>query len=253
MTDAAAKPTVNSAIPTPVSIISKDWAWLRTHIILLVFVVGLAFGGVYFVENLISKHDAANSAKYEQILAAQTLNTQTLQKQLSTDEANWAQVEAQLLAQNAQLTKEVSQRNQAVTVQVQKDATLSASDSALRIALQTHAGAGEVTAQGDNIILDLHITRAVVSDLDQLPVVQANLADTQKQLANETEIAVATANQNAEEQKLIVAEEAQLADQKKSYDAQITTLKANARRGKLKWFGIGYIAGFVSGVTAHLW
>ena len=250
-----AKMTIETTpTPTPVtSTLLKDWHWLTQHLVALAIVVGLAFGGVYFVENLISKHDAANSAKYEQILALQTAQTQTLQKQLSTDEANWAQVEAQLLAQNAQLTKQISQRNQAAAVQVQADASLSAAQSAIRIAQQTNSGPGEVVATGDTVTLDLPISRVVTADLDRLFVAQADLADTQKELVNETQIATDAKADAASEKNVIVAQTAELADQKKSYEAQITTLKAENRKSKLKWFGIGYVAGFISGATAHLW
>ena len=242
------KPAVNSAIPTPiVSKLAQDWHWLTQHLIALAIVAGLAFGGVYFVENLVAKHDAQTSAKYEVILAAQTAATQTLQKQLSTDEANWAQVEAQLLAQNAQLTKQISQRNQAAAVQVQADASLSAAQSAIRIAQQTNSGPGEVVATGDTVTLDLPISRVITADLDRLFVAQADLADTQKELVNETQIATDAKADAASEKTVIAAQDVELADQKKSYEAQITTLKAENRKSKLKWFGLGFVAGFITG------
>ena len=258
MTDpvAAAPATPVAPTPTPAPVTStllKDWHWLTQHLVALVIVIVLTFGGIYFVESLVAKHDAANSAKYEQILAAQTQQTETLQKQLSTDEANWAQVEVQLLAQNAQLTHQISQRNQVVAVQVKADATLSAAQSAVRITQQTSAGPGEVVATGDAVTLDLPIARAITTDLDRLSLAQADLADTQTQLVNETQIATDAKADAANEKNLIAAQDVELADQKKYYTAQITTLNANARKGKLKWFGIGFIVGFVSGTTAHLW
>lgn len=250
MTDpAAATPIVNSAIKptTPLSSkLAQDWHWLTQHLIALVIVAGMAFGGVYFVENLISHHDEQTSQKYATILAAQTQQTQTLQKQLSTDEANWAQVEAQLLAQNAQLTKQITARNQAVAIQVQTDATLSATDAAARLTTQTHAAPGEVLASGNDVTIDLPITRAIVSDLDQLPVVQDDLADTKAQLVNETTVATNAQTDATDAKKVIAAQVIQLADADKSCKAQIAVVNANARKGKLKWFGIGWVAGFVS-------
>ena len=232
--------TETTPTPTPVtSTLLKDWHWLTQHLVALAIVVGLAFGGVYFVENLIAKHDAQNSAQYATILALQTQQTQTLQKQLSTDEANWAQVEAQLLAQNAQLTKQITARNQVTAAQVQTDASLSAQDSATRIAAQTHASAGEVTAQGNDVILDLPITRVVVASLDQLPAVESDLADTTKQLANETTVAANAQSDVADAKKVIASQTTQLADADKSCKAQIAVVNAKARRGKLKAFFIG--------------
>ena len=241
MTDTVtpAPTSVTKPATTVQSVIAKDWSWILSHLLALIVVGGLIIGGVYFVENLIAKHDAATSAKYAQILAAQTTATQTLQKQLSTDEASWAQVEAQLLAQNAQLTKQITARNQVTAAQVQTDASLSAQDSATRIAAQTHASAGEVTAQGNDVTLDLPITRVVVASLDQLPAVESDLADTTKQLANETTVAANAQSDVADAKKVIASQTTQLADADKSCKAQIAVVNAKARRGKLKAFFIG--------------
>ena len=231
---------MSSESTTPLnSTLTRDWAWLKAHLLGVAVIAVLVIGSVYGIESLVAAHDSATALHYNQILALQTQQTQTLQKQLSTDEANWAQVEAQLLAQNAQLTKQISQRNQAAAVQVQADASLSAQDSATRIAAQTHASVGEVTAQGNDVTLDLPITRVVVASLDQLPAVESDLADTTKQLANETTVAANAQSDVADAKKVIASQTTQLADADKSCKSQIAVVNAKARRGKLKAFFIG--------------
>jgi hypothetical protein len=242
-----ATPAVPAAPTTISGVIAKDWSWILSHLLALIVIGGMIVGSVYFVENLVSKHDQATANKYSAILAAQTTATQTLQKQLSTDEANWAQVEAQLLAQNAQLTQQISQRNIVVAAQVKTDATLSSQDAAARISSQTKASADEVTAQGNNVILDLPITRVITADLDLLPVAQENLAATQTQLANETTVATNAQSDAADSKKVIVAQQVQLSDADKACKAQIKTVKAQARKGKLKAFFIGL------GIGLGLW
>jgi hypothetical protein len=238
--------TDTAPTPTP-SIIAKDYAWVTHHLISLALVGILTIGGIYGVESLIAKHDSQNSAKYEAILAAQTQQTQTLQKQLQADEEQSAQIEAQLLAQNSQLAQQISARNQAVVAQVKSDATLSTQDAAARLSQQTNATAGEVTAQGNNVTIDLPITRAVVSALDELPVVQANLDDTQKQLVNETTIATNAQTDATDAKKVIAAQVTQMADADKACKADIATVKAQARKSGLKWFLIGLVTGLVGG------
>lgn len=34
--------------------------------------------------------------------------------------------------------------------------------------------------------------------------------------------------------------------------AEVKALKADARKGKLKWFGIGFVTGLISGVALHV-
>jgi hypothetical protein len=207
----------------------------------------LVIASVWGVESLIYRHDSQTSAKYNAIVAAQTQQTQILQKQLQTDEASWAQVEAQLLAQNAQLTQQITARNQAVAAQVKNDATLSTQQAAARIAQQTNAAPGEVVASANDVTIDLPITRVITADLDQLPVAESDLADTTSQLKNETQIATNAQADATEAKKVVAAQVAQLADQDKACKAEVATVRSDARKGKLKWFFIGVFTGFIGG------
>ena len=241
--------TETTTTPTP-SALSQDWSWLKTHLVLLAVVGVLVVVSVYGVESIIARHDEATSNKWNQILAAQTAQTQTLQKQLQADEANWAQVEAQLLAQNAQLTKEVATRDQQLVTQVKSDATLSLQQAAARIAEQTQAQPGEVTAQTNDVAIDLPISRIITADLDRLPVAEQDLANTQTQLANETTIATNAQSDAADAKKVIADQTVQLADANKACQAQITTVKAQARKGKIKAFFIG-VGVVLLGIAGH--
>jgi hypothetical protein len=215
-----------------VSTIKNDYSWLTHHLLMLALVGVLVIGSVYGIESLIAKHDAAKDAQWKSVVAAD-------QQRLATDEANWQQQFQVLSAQNTQLLGAISQRGAALAVQQKKDATLSANEAAQRLSEQTKAAPGEVTAQGNNLLVDLPISRQIVIGLDQLPVLQANLTDTKTQLTNETTIA-----QNAQSD--VVAQKKVNADQVEACKAQVADVKAQARKSKLKWFGIGYVAGVIS-------
>jgi len=250
MTTEATTPTATPAPPAaaPKPAIAVAPTVTTTHHLFTLAIVGvLVIASVYGVEKLIYAHDSQTSAKYNAIVAAQTQQTQILQKQLQTDEASWAQVEAQLLAQNAQLTQQITARNQAVAAQVKNDATLSTQQAAARIAQQTNAAPGEVVASANDVTIDLPITRIITSDLDQLPVAESDLADTTSQLKNETQIATNAQSDATEAKKVVAAQVTQLADQDKACKAEVATVRSDARKGKLKWFFIGVFTGFIGG------
>lgn len=227
---------------TPVTLVTD----IKSHLLAIIVVALLIFGGVYGVDSLIERHDARTDSKYTAILDAQVKQTATLQQQLTTDEAAWSKLQAQLIAQNATLAKEIESRNTQLATQIKADATLSAVQVAAQLVEQTKTTASDITVNGDSISLDLTSARVITQDLDTLPVVQANLANTQTQLKNETTIATNAQSDATNEKAIIVSQTSQLADQTKACNAQIASVKAQARKSKFKWFGLGFVAGFFS-------
>ena len=245
--------TTETTTPTPTpkltnAVLIGKLSWFAHHLILLAVAAGLVFGAVYFVENLISKRDDATASKYAAILATQTAQTQAVEKQLATDEANWTQVEQTLLAQNAQLSKSIANENAVVAKQRQTDATLTAQQTADRLSQQVKAAPGEITANGNSVIADLPIARSIVSNLDLLVGTQSELADTQTQLKNETTVAANAQSDVAAQANVIVGLKATNADEIKACSAQVTAIKASARKGGLKWFLRGFVTGLVTGI-----
>ena len=70
------------------TILTHEYSWVTKHIFLLVVTAALVLGSVYGVENLISKHDVTEAARYAQIEAAQVAQTQALEKELAANEAH---------------------------------------------------------------------------------------------------------------------------------------------------------------------
>jgi hypothetical protein len=245
--------TTESPTPAPPNIIERDLAWVKAHIILLLLAAGIAAGSVYGVENLIYKHELAAEQRADAKLAAYVSQTQASEKQLADTQAQLITLISQLQAQNAKLSQSISARNVQVAKQVKNDSTLSAQETAVRLATQTSAQASQVRPTNDGISIDLPVARNIVGFLDLLPVVQANLVDTQTELTNETTLFNKSQETNAAQTKVISDLTTQNVEQVKACAAEVKTVKAEAKRGKFKWFGIGFVAGFVTGVTAHLY
>jgi hypothetical protein len=227
-------PTVPTTTTT-----TPPWAWVIHHLAALLITGALVIASVYGVETLIAKHAAAQAAQDNAALAAVVQTVKQSQTEATArDQALEATVQT-LIAQNAALTKTIEQQSQQTQKQVQNDQSLDAQDAASRLSAQTNAATGEVAVSGSNVVLDLPITRRVVADLDTLVGAQADLKSTQTQLANETQVAN-TAQADATAQKtLVTAQQNQLAAAGKACDAQIASVKASARKGKLKAFGGG--------------
>ncbi len=244
-------PTVTDS--TIIATVKKDWTWLTSHIILLIIVVGLMVGAVYFVDSIVARHDAENSSKYSAILAEQVTQTKNLQNQLTADEAASAQRDVQYQAIISSLAQNIQKRDANAKKQQTTDAGLDVAGTASRLAEQTEATSGEITTSGNNVVLDLPIARRVVVDLDALPAAKADLDDAQKQLEAQNVLTADAIKDASDAKKVIAAQTLTLADSTKSCNAQISTLKANARKSKIKIFFVGFVSGFISGVTAHAW
>lgn len=238
---------INDSLTTK---IQNDWSWITHHILSLAIAGALALGGIYTVESLISKHDDASAAKYQAIFAAQAAQSNAMMQQFQTHETERAQELARLLEQNTQLTKTIEQRNQTVAELVKVDATLSAEQAASKISQQLSAAPGEITASGNDVTLDLPSARGVVSRLDELPVAQANLEDTQKKLTNETQIATDAQKAVMDAKDVIAAKDEQLVDADKACKAQVANVKAQARKRNLKYMLLG--GAIIEGIRIYL-
>ena len=229
------------------STLRTDLRWIGTHLLLLSIVIGLAFGAVYKFEGLLEKHDLATEAKYNSLLAAQAQQNQTIESQLTAQEQHYEQIEATLLAQNASVTKTIATQNQQTQSQVNNDATLDAQQAAARISQQTSATSGQVVAQNSTVVLALPIARDITADLDMLVGVQANLADTQEQLRNETQIATDSQATVTQQTVVIAGLNKQNTEEVAACTAEVAAINKKNRRSKIKSFFIG--AGTVAAIV----
>ena len=219
--------------------------YIKHHIALLVIVALLIFGGVYGVESLIASHDVANAVKYEQILQEQQKQTAVLQAQLETRETEWQAQNQAALATIQKLSSGITQRTQQLDQTKQQNATLTTSQLSDKLTHQTGANPGEITATADTINIDLPTAIHIADRFDEYQTLTLNYADVQTQLSQEKTIAANLQQDVTDTKGVVTAKDVELADQKKSYEAQISQVKADARKSKARWFGLGVIVGFI--------
>ena len=220
--------------------LSDDLKFIRSHIPLVILTAILVYGAVYYFDSLLSKHDAAADQKWQQILNTQAQQSQSLQNTLASQQALAKSQNDAALLTISQLVKSIQARDQNTQTQIQKDSSLSALEVSQRLGQQIQSNG--ITTQAEQIIFDLPTARVVTQKLDLLPSVQADLTDTQKELSSQKTIATTLQGTADSQQQVIASLNLQLADAAKTCQAE----KAEARKGKLKWFAAGWVFGVFS-------
>jgi hypothetical protein len=213
-----------------------DVTWLKTHLILVAIAASLVFGSVYGVESIIAKHDDKNAIVLQTLSDSMNKQNQQFQQNIKTQLDSLAAQNVQLEQQNSQLINALAAR-QVVEKQIPlTNATLSAQDAAGKLKGQ---------AVGNTVVLDLPIARDLVTSVQLVPLLQQDKADLEKSNGLlQTEVSngvkaldlerTAHTNDNTTNAGTI-----------KARDAEIVAVKAECRKSKLKWFGIGVVVGFV--------
>lgn len=223
--------------------VGEDLVWLKHHVILLALVIGLSFVGIYTVESLISKHDHDRAVASQAIADAQAKQNQAFQTTILSELKTLADSNAALQQQNTALTLALATRNQVEAKLPKSNESLSTDDAAKQITTLT---GGKATANGSDVVIDTPTAQKVVTGLELVPMLQADKVDLEKQNANfEKEIDNDIKALDLEKQSH-VGDVTTLKTQIKADGDALTSCKADARKGKLKWFGIGYALGWAS-------
>jgi hypothetical protein len=257
----ATSTTTTSTTPAA-TIVSVTESWIKTHerilIVALVLAVG-AFGLNKYFDYSAAKSDAravaaetvaadakANAAK-EAVTAAQT-------------QAQYTALVQALAAQNASLAASIATRNTGLQQTQAKTGQMTPTElTATWQSLLPGKLAGKITQSsvkepdGTNtqvFTVDLGPAVETVNALEEIPVLQANLADETKVAQNylqEVQKSDVLANDLSTQ---VTGLQTQIVANDNSCKAQIVAVKADARKGKIKAFKWGFITGFVSGLFA---
>ena len=239
---------------TPVIVVpsvAKAESWLKTHERLiggvLLLLVALYLTRLYINR---SADEADAKVKVAQTVASQQAAADSvLADQVKQATAQYATLVAQLTAQNQQLTTAIATRSQAVIVQQARDATLTPAATAARISTQTDTKPTDTTAQGNNVVLAPDAAHAVVQQMDELAAAQQNLTDTQTIVADDQKQIFSLTGINTDLTTQVAGLKLEVTDGTKLCDATVSDVKAKARKSKMRWFGVGYVAGFGSAVA----
>lgn len=224
------------------SIATRDLDWARHHLFLLVAVVVLAVGSVYGIESLLARRAQDNWAAQKSIL--DQMQKQNEQVQIATK----TQIDA-LTQQNAQLAQ---QFEAAMAAMAQRDAQLLKDRSEIKslppttLATKWGAAANQpaptVQSNGD-FDVPLPLAQESYDALLQLPVLTKDNQTLKGQVDAETQIAQNNQSKFEQEQKAHTSDKDTCTQNINTLNAQITTIKANARKDNILYSVIAFIAG----------
>lgn len=237
--------------------------WLLDHEKLLItaIIALVVIFGYFKITSIIADHDAA-ALKAAQVVAQQQADLNAaLAKQATLNAAQIADDKAQLqvltdrlTAQNAQLVNANTALAAALTKQQKTDATLPVPDLVNRWAQLTPGSnfAGAI-GSGNNVTVTPANAVATVQQLEKVPVLTQQLANetTEKtnddQLINQQNKSIFDLNnQVGTLNNSVVGLNKTIKDNDSVCQLQIKTINDNARKSKLKWFGAGFVLGFVA-------
>jgi hypothetical protein len=206
------------------------------HTIIVIVLAGLLcfhFGEKYF------DHVAVVDDQKAQ-LAQQKLQTQVEDNQ-ALAQTN-AALQAQVAADRQSLDAAMKSRQVVVVQQQKSDQALPLPDLASRWAQLVNLPPSDFQATPTGIVANVDAAHATVNALDSLQATMATLKDTQTELANDDKVIGGLQAQ-------IVGLNKQIADADDANKKEIAALKADCRKGKMKWFKVGFVTGFVSGLA----
>lgn len=229
---------------------AKTWLQKHERIVLtaLVLLAGSWFGDHWL--NVTAAHDKQQAAIAAQQLDEQKTKDTQLAAQVTQLSSQYQTVVTQLTQENAQLTSKVQNRVTVLHDQVQTDQSLPLPDLGARWAQLANIAPADISASTAGITVTDTGARETVSQLEQVPVLQANLKDTQTIADNkQDELTKANAVVTAQTTQ-IAGLNTTITDDDKSCKADIASVKATARKGKFKSFlyGVGVGAGAIIGI-----
>lgn len=225
--------------------LKTDYTWLTTHLIQLAIVGILVISSVYGVESIIARHDSAIATRYDALAAQTTAQNQALQKQTAEQISQLATQNSLLQTQVAGLAQAITTRDAAL-INLQKQ-VITMQPPALAAEWPKYVSHGTVSALPDGVKLDVPAAQDTLSQLESVPVLQAdkkNLEDSNAKQAVEI----------TNDQTALKSSQDALGTEKLSHvadniacTADKKALKAEARKGKIKAFFAGVIAGLIGG------
>lgn len=228
-------------------IAAKTWLQLHERIILVFLgLLAASWLGDHWLTN-IAAHDKQQAAIQVQQLDEQKTKDTALAQQVSTLSSQYQAVVVQLTQENAQLAVQVKDRVVVLHDRQQTDNNLPLPDLGNRWAQLADVMPADISASPLGITVTPTGAHDTVDQLEQIPVLQANLKDTQTIVDNKQD-ELAKANGLVSSQAAqIVDLNTTVTDEETSCKATVASVKATANKAKTKWFKVGFVIGFVGG------
>lgn len=217
----------------------KVGVFLTAHHVILYVVLFVALGfGIYAVQSRIASVAEAKAEAAQTALAVEKDHAAQLLAAYTLNEAQRDKERAEYLATIAQLQAQTK-------IQIIHDKSLPAPALGQRLEDLTGFKRGTVTVnQNDDLIVPLPLGQEIVARLDQA------LADAQTVTKQDGVIKSQQAT-IADQQGIIAEDKNVLAKQIEADKKELTAVKAQARKSKIKWFAAGAVFGFVGRQFVH--
>lgn len=231
---------------TPVALPPKPYVskldsylkWFKAHEKILIISIGavLAF---HFYSSAIAAWDRHDSRQAE-IAAAQVKADDAVTKDLK---GQLVDLQAQVAQTNAELAKQIAQNN--TNLKKQQDANNKATLAEVAARIQKLAALPPVDVNplpipGSLVVSDAG-SRTIVNQLEEVPVLQAQVTALQTELKNDQTI--------IDKQTQVIAQlDKDLVDEKKSHVADVAAEKVKTKHAFIKGLKIGFIAGLFIGI-----
>jgi hypothetical protein len=237
--------------------------WLDSkHLVLIVLVVCLLLFGLYEFESKRAEiAEAKSSIALQQVAESENTakkladNNQILQAQTNAQLKQLQDTNATLQQQISNLSVQVAANNAALHQQQHTDASLEPTQLSSRWTTLVALPLPITIAKDGSFNLSQEDALVTVQQLEAIPVLTTNLAnvneelkDTSSQLSNEVQALSLEKQAHESDNTAGVAKlEASQATLQLTKN-ELSAAKTEATKGKFKWFGIGFVAGFITGL-----
>jgi hypothetical protein len=222
----------------------------KHHIILYAVAIVFALGLTYAIESKVADKADAQYQKQKALSDEKDASNAQFQKQVADQLAQMKSESDQQKLLNAQSQATIASLKQQLQDQKGKDATLPPNDLAARI--QTLAPGGAVIVVTNGYQMDQPEAVAVAQALENIPILNQELSLDQMVISRD-DIIIANGEKSLDTEKAAHAGDvATLTADKDTLNKQITSLKDDARKSKLKWFLAGVVTGFTLGRIHNL-
>lgn len=208
-----------------------------TIVVALVLVFGYSKGINYF-----AARDQINSNKDNIVLQAQVDANKQSAAQSQQIVTQYQQLASQLVAANRQISTAQAQRAQATQQQQTVDKNLPPVELAQRWAVLTKTDSAGVQISGNGYQVSANTAVQTVVQLETIPQLQGDLVGEQSIAVNQSKQIDGLNGVVTSLHTQVEGLNTQIVDQTKACTDEIKTVKAEARKSKLKW----YVAGLVT-------
>jgi len=233
--------------PTPVATATKTWLQLHERIVCLALVLAFGYFGVskYYDHEATVKDAQATAAA--QIAVADHTNSLALASQAQQIAQQYAVLVQTLSAQNSALNAAMAQRAIQQKAQVVTDSNLPMAGVAARWAVLIPSVQPSTSLTG-GISLTSGQAHDSLEYMEQVPMLQANLADETKIAGDYQQEVQKSDLLNADLNAQITGLQKENADLVAKDKADVASARAEGRKGKIKYFKIGFVTGFIAGL-----